>query len=165
MPQLTSPSVSRRLKSKWTGNIARHPARNVIAQRASGFLRRAQISGGNLRLIQSGGAHSMTESDRLNDDGFPPPDRRGNPPWHPPPQNRRGGSLCPPAETHNTPLISSFPLSLSPTPIGERESTFQSSTALVTTSPVVPPDRHSAPRSRPALGLIGGRGQALSGRP
>ena len=43
----------------------------------------------------------MTESDRLNDDGFPPPDRRVNPPWHPPPQNRRGGSLCPPAETHN----------------------------------------------------------------
>ena len=82
-----------------------------------------------------------------------PPDRQGPVPD----RNRRGGSLCPPAETHNTPLISSFPLSLSPTLIGERESTFQSSTALVTTSPVVPPGRHSAPRSS--------RGQALSGRP
>ena len=49
--------------------------------------------------------------------------------------DRRGGSLCPPAETHNPPLISSFPR--------KRESTFQSSTALVTTFPVVPPDRHS----------------------
>ena len=44
---------------------------------------------------------------------------------------------------YTSPLISSFPLSLSPTPIGERESTLQSSTALVTTSPVVPPGRHS----------------------
>ena len=116
--------------------------------------------------------------------------------------DRGGGSLCPPAETHNPPLISSFPLSLSPTVIVEpaldpvivgagpcarpRKPTtrpsFRHSAELVPD-----PDRgagihntiinrtrndiprgspgHSAPRSRPALGLIGGRGQALSGRP
>ena len=70
-----------------------------------------------------------------------------------PARRRAGGGtpITPP------PLISSFPR--------KRESTLRSSTALVTASPMVPPDRHSAPRSRPALGLIGGRGQALSGRP
>ena len=36
---------------------------------------------------------------------------------------------------YSSPLISSFRLSLSPTPIGERESTLQLSTALVATSP------------------------------
>ena len=67
---------------------------------------------------------------------IPPPSIVRAGPHNPPPTlNRKGGPPSPPAQTHNPPLISSFPR--------KRESTVQSSTELVTTSPVVPPDRHS----------------------